>query len=226
RISIDRDRAGVLGVSVEDISRSLQILFGGLDLSKIKLAGKQYDVVVQLDRGSRLTPADLDKLYVRNSAGKLIQLSNLVRYQEGAAPNAIYHYGRMRTATIGGTSLGIPLGTAIKRTEALLKENLPTGFRYAWSGESKELADTGRDVWFVLILAIIIVYMVLAAQFESLVHTITVMVALPLAIFGALGLLWILSGVNHLGTNLYNATHFAANPSAYLKTLSTLIPPI
>ena len=226
RISIDRDRAGVLGVSVEDISRSLQILFGGLDLSKVKLRGKEYDVVVQLDRSSRMSPADLDKLYVRNTAGKLIQLSNLVRYQEGAAPNAIYHYGRMRSAAIQGVPLGIPLGTAIDRTEALLKETLPPGYRYAWSGESKELGDTGRDILFVLLLAITVVYMVLAAQFESLIHPVTVMVALPLAVFGALGLLWILSGVNHLGTGLYAWTHFAPNAPAYARTLSRLIPRI
>jgi multidrug efflux pump len=226
RITIDRDRAGVLGVSVEDISRSLQILFGGLDLSKIKLGGKEYDVVVQLDRSSRMTPADLDKLYVRNSAGKLIQLSNLVRYQEGAAPNAIYHYGRMRCAALGGTPLNIPLGTAMSRTEAILKESLPAGYRYAWSGQSKELGDTGRDVVFVLILAIIVVFMVLAAQFESLVHPFTVMLALPLAVFGALGLLWLLSGINHLGTELYNTAHFSPNAPAYAKTLSAIIPRI
>ena len=226
RLTVDRDRAGVLGVSVEDISRTLQILFGGLDLSKIKLGGKEYDVVVQLDRASRMTPSDLDKLYVRNNAGTLIQLSNLVHLQEGAAPNAIYHYNRMRSASIEGTPLGLPLGTAIQRTEAILKESLPAGYRYEWSGEGKDLADTGRDVLFILILAIIVVYMVLAAQFESLIHPFTVMLALPLAVFGALGLLWLLALVNQLGTGLYAASHGVPNASVWTRTLSAIVPRI
>jgi len=149
-----------------------------------------------------------------------------VRYQEGAAPNAIYHYGRMRSATIEGTPMGIPLGTAIKRAEALLGEVLPTGYRYQWAGESKELADTGRDVAFVLILAIIVVFMVLAGQFESLIHPFTVMLALPLAVFGALGLLWALSGVNQIGTALYAWTHFAPDAPGWAKVLSAIIPRI
>ena len=226
RISINRDRAGVLGVSVEDISRTLQILFGGVDLSKVKLGGKEYDVVVQLDRTSRMTPADLDKLYVRNNSGKLIQMSNLVQYEEGGAPNAIYHYNRMRSANVEGTPLGVPLGTAVERAEAILKETLPPGARYEWSGEARQLADTSRDIVFVLILAVIIVYMVLASQFESLIHPFTVMLALPLAVFGALGLLWALSGVNILGNMFYGWTHFAPNPPAFAKFMSQIVPRI
>jgi len=226
RLSIDRDRAGVLGVSVEDISRTLQILFGGLDLSKVKLGGKEYDVVVQLDRESRLTPSDLDKLYVRNSAGKLIQLSNLVRYQEGGAPNAIYHYDRMRSAKIEGTPAGIPLGTAITRAEVIMRETLPPDVRYTWSGEGKQLAETSQDVVFVLVLAIIIVFMVLASQFESLIHPFTVMLALPLAIFGALGLLWVLAGVNDIGMALYGWTHYAPSAPGWAKFLSAVVPRI
>ena len=226
RITIDRDRAAVLGVSVEDISRTLQILFGGLDLSKIKLGGKEYDVDVQLDRPSRLTPSDLDKIYVRNSAGQLIQLNNLVHFTEGGAPNAIYHYNRMRSATIEGTPLGVPLGTAITRAQALLKDSLPPGFRYEWAGDAKELVETSHDMAFVLVLAIIIVFMVLASQFESLVHPFTVMLALPLAVFGALGLLWLLSLVNFVGFMFYGWANFTPHAPAFAKIMSHLIPRI
>lgn len=226
RISIDRDRAGTLGVSVEDVSRTLQILFGGLDLSKVKVDGKEYDVVVQLDRESRLTPSDLDKLYVRNNTGQLIQLNNLVSYEAGGAPNAIYHYNRMRSSTIEGTPMGMPLGTAIERTEAVLAEMLPGEFRYQWAGEGKDLADTSRDVMFVLILAIIIVYMVLAAQFESFVHPFTVMLALPLAVFGALGLLWLLALVNQIGTGLYAWTTYAPDAPGWARMLAHVVPRI
>jgi multidrug efflux pump subunit AcrB len=199
RLDIDRDRAAALGVSVEDISRTLQILFGGLDLSRIKISGKEYYVMVQLARESRLTPQDLDRLYVRNTAGDLIQLSSVVHHQVGAAPNAIEHYNRMRSATISGTPVGIPLGTALNRVEEMMRTDLPGGFLYSWSGESRDLRDTGHEVWAVLILALIIVYMVLAAQFESLIHPLTVILAVPLAAVGAFGLLWLLNFGGKIG---------------------------
>jgi multidrug efflux pump subunit AcrB len=192
RVSIDRDRASTLGISVADISRTLQILFGGLDLSRIKLGGKEYDVMAQLQRMSRLTPQDLDKLYIRNTKGELIQLSSVVSHEVGAAPNAIEHYNRMRSATISATPVGVPLGTAMQRVEEMLKTELSPGFLYAWSGESKDLRETGGEVWFVLLLALTITYMVLAAQFESLVHPFTVILAVPLGAVGAFGLLWLI----------------------------------
>jgi multidrug efflux pump len=191
QLSIDRNRAAALGVSIEDISRTLQVLFGGLDLSRIKLGGKEYDVIAQLQRESRLVPNDLDRLYVRNNAGKLIQLSGLVTHQSTAAPNAIEHYDRLRSATLSASLGGVPMGTAMDRVEAILSTNLPAGYQYTWAGESRDLKEAGQEIWFVLVLALIIVYMVLAAQFESLLHPLTVMLAVPLAGLGALGLLWL-----------------------------------
>ncbi|HEY8241021.1 MAG TPA: efflux RND transporter permease subunit, partial [Kiritimatiellia bacterium] len=94
RVNVDRDRAAALGISVEDLSRTLQVLFGGLDLSRIKLGGKEYQVIAQLDRRSRMSPTDLDRLYVRNDQGQIIQLSSVVQYESGAGPNAIHHYNR------------------------------------------------------------------------------------------------------------------------------------
>ncbi|HEY0551915.1 MAG TPA: efflux RND transporter permease subunit, partial [Verrucomicrobiae bacterium] len=198
RIDIDRNRAAALGLSIEDISRTLQILFGGLDLSRIKLAGKEYEVIAQLQRQSRLLPQDLDRLYVRNRDGKLIQLSAIVNRTEGAAPNAIEHYNRLRSATISASLNGIPLGTAINRVDEMLKAELPPGFSYEWAGESRDFKDAGSEFLWVLMLALIIVYMVLAAQFESLLHPFTVLLAVPLAGLGAAGLLWL---VNVLGTS-------------------------
>ncbi|HYE33519.1 MAG TPA: efflux RND transporter permease subunit [Methylomirabilota bacterium] len=199
RISIDRNRAATLGVSIEDISRSMQILFGGLDLARIKIEGKEYDVIGQLERGSRSKPQDLDQLYVRNNQGRLIQLSSLVTREVGAAPNVIEHYNRIRSATISGTPTGVPLGTAMERVEALLTDDLPAGMLYRWGGEARDLREAGAEVWFVLALALVIVYMVLASQFESLVHPFTVILAVPLAGVGALGLLWLLNLGGKLG---------------------------
>ena len=193
RLDIDRNRAAALGVSIQDISRTLQILFGGLDLSRIKLDGKQYDVIAQLQRESRMVPQDLDRLYVRNHEGRLIQLSALINRSSGAAPNAIEHYNRLRSATISASLNGVPLGTAIERVEALLQEDLPAGFLYDWSGESRDFKDAGTEFLFIMMLALIIVYMVLAAQFESLLHPLTVMLAVPLAGLGAFGGLWLLN---------------------------------
>jgi multidrug efflux pump len=193
RLSIDRDRAAALGVSIEDISRSLQILFGGLDISRIKMDGKEYDVIAQLERASRLTPHHLDRLYVRGLNGELIQLSSLVTAETGPAPNAIQRFNRLRSATISGTPVGVPLGAAIERTEEILAATMPPGFRYDWAGETRDFKDAGREVWWMFILALIIVYMVLASQFESLVHPITIILAVPLAAVGAFGFLWLLN---------------------------------
>lgn len=192
RLTIDRDRAAALGLSIEDISRTLQILFGGLDLSRIKKDGKEYEVIAQLERMSRLTPADLDNLYVRNDSGKLIQLSSVIRKETGAAPNIIQHFNRMRSATISATPVGVPMGTAMDRVTELLQAELPPDFLYDWHGESRDLRDAGQELFWVFTLALIIVYMVLASQFESLIHPLTVMLAVPLAAIGGLGLLWLL----------------------------------
>jgi hydrophobe/amphiphile efflux-1 (HAE1) family protein len=199
RVSIDRNRAATLGVSIEDISRTMQILFGGLDLSRIKVGGKEYYVMVQLERQSRLTPQDLDKIFVRNNKAELIQLSSIVTHTQGAAPNAINHYGRLRSSSITASPGIVPIGTVVKEVEAMLARELPAGFLYAWGGDAKSLADASTEFWWLLALAAIIVYMTLAAQFESLVHPFTVMLALPLGAIGAFGLLWLLNMGGRMG---------------------------
>jgi len=199
RLSIDRNRAAALGVSVEDISRTLQILFGGLDLSRIKVGGKEYQVIAQLERASRLTPQDLDTIFVRSSKGELIQLSTVVTRETGAAPNAINHYGRLRSASITASPGAVPIGVVVGKAEELLKTELPPGFLYAWGGDAKSLTDASTEFWWVLILAIVIVYMTLAAQFESLLHPFTVILSLPLAAVGAFGTLWLLDFGGKIG---------------------------
>jgi multidrug efflux pump len=193
RLSIDRDRASALGLSVEDVSRTLQILFGGLDLSKIKRDGKEYDVIAQLERVSRGTPQDLDRLYVRNAEGRLIQLSSVVNREVGVSPNRIERFNRLRSATISATLVGVTMGTAVTRVEEMLKTELSDGFLYTWYGESRDMKDAGGEIVWVIALALVIVFMVLASQFESLVHPFTVMLTVPLAAIGALGGLWLVA---------------------------------
>ncbi len=198
KLDIDRDRAAALGVSIRDVSRTLQILFGGLDISSIKQDGKEYEVIAQLERTRRLTPTHLDMIYVRNREGKLVQLSSIIHRRVGVAPNKIERYNRIRSATISGTPVGITIGTAVDRVKAMLDDQMPAGFLYDWSGESRDLQDAGKSIFWVLILALVIVYMVLAAQFESLVHPLTVMLTVPLAAVGALGLLWLLGALGQM----------------------------
>ncbi|MCA9395645.1 MAG: efflux transporter outer membrane subunit, partial [Candidatus Omnitrophica bacterium] len=226
RVHIDRNRAAALGISIRDISRTLQILFGGQDLSKVNLSGKEYDVIAQLEREARLTPNDLERLYIRNNNNDLIQLSNVVSYDIGGGPSGINHYNRFRSATIEATPVGLPLGTVVSNVEALLAKDLPKSFRYEWAGEAKDLKDAGYETVFVLILAVIVIYMVLASQFGSLVHPLTVMLTLPLAAFGAFGSLWALSWVNKLGTMLYGWSHYAPDPPFIAKLLSGIVPRI
>ncbi|MCA9394794.1 MAG: efflux transporter outer membrane subunit [Candidatus Omnitrophica bacterium] len=193
RIRINRDRAAVLGVSVRDISQVLQILFGGLDLARVNLGGKEYDVIVQLERKSRLSPTDLEDIYIRNQEGKLIQLINLIDYEAGGGPSTINHFNRLRSATIEATPRDVPMGEAITRTEALLAQLDERGLRYDWNGEAADLREAGSETLFVILLAILIIYMVLAAQFESLKDPLVILFTLPLSIFGALGSLWLMA---------------------------------
>ena len=221
RVHIDRRKAADLGVSVRDVASTLQILLGGLDLSTFKLANRQYDVMVQLEAADRVTPQDLEKIYVRTREGTLVPLGNLVSMDEGVTPNQINHFQRMRAATISANLVEPPslkerlmtwfavktgklskeqvpqsttLGEALERVEALAKQHLPAGFSLDYTGESKDYKEALGATSFAFVLAILVVYMVLASQFESLVHPVTVMISVLLSLVGAFGAL-LLSGM-------------------------------
>ena len=197
-LAIDRDRAANLGVSVRDISEALQILLGGLDISRFNYEGKQYDVIAQLKRADRLVPDELNSLYVRTKSGQLVPIRNLVTTTEQGSVNSIYHFLRQRSASITGQPQGITLGQAIEKTEEIAKRILPPEVTLEFDGEARELRSGRGEAWQIIFLALIIVYMALAAQFESLVHPFTIMIALPLAVFGALLLLFSLGFINQL----------------------------
>lgn len=225
-LHIDRDRAAVVQVPIEDISRTLQVLLGGQDLSTITRGGEEYEVIVQLDRTSRLTPGKLESVYLRNKSGRLIQLGSLVEHEIVAGPNQIEHFMRQRSATIEGTPTGMPLGEIIERTEAILDSALPSGVQYRWKGEAADLKDSSKDSLFVLLLALIIIFMVLAAQFESLIHPLTVMLTLPLGAFGAFVGLYLLSWCNKIAVSVYGWAHYGADPPVIAQVLSALLPRI
>jgi multidrug efflux pump len=187
-VEIDRNRASDLGVSVRDVASTLQILLGGLDLSTFKLFGETYDVVVQLERSDRDDPRDLLELVVRGNRGKLIPLSSMVQLRETIAPREIPHTNRRRSVTISA-DLGPELsqGEGIERAAAIAREVLPAeGYQVRFTGEAEKFLESGRALVFAYVLAVVVVYLVLAAQFESFVHPFTILVAVAFAFTGAL----------------------------------------
>ncbi|MBI4658708.1 MAG: efflux RND transporter permease subunit [Verrucomicrobia bacterium] len=197
-VRIDRDVASNLGVSVREASEALQLLWGGLDVARYNQKGKEYKVIAQLEREGRLTPLSLQNVYLRASNGRLFPASSVLLPAEQGSPNAINRFGRQRAVTVAGQVQGMPLGVAMEKTEALLARLLPPEVNYRWSGEADEIKEGSSESLKVMILAVLVVYMVLAAQFESLRHPFVIMLALPLALFGALGGLWLFGFVNNI----------------------------
>ena len=226
RVEFDRDRASALGISLEEISRTLQIKFGGLEVSSLQRGGRQYEVIARLREENRMSPDDLTSLHVRSAAGELIPLDSLVNVEVGTGPNRIERFQRRRSVTIEATPAGVPLGRAVEQAEALLAEHLPEDVTYAWSGEALDLQESSADIYAFFFLAIIVVYMVLAAQFESLVHPFTVMLSLPLAFVGAFAGLYMLSWVNFAGEQLHGWVNFAPEVPGFARVLQRMVPRI
>ena len=186
-IHFDRDRAEDLGVPVGDIAGTLQALLGGQKVSTYTRDNKLYNVIVQLDPRERATPSDVSGLYVRGRDNQLVQLSAVTRVDEGIGPRQLNHYNRIAAFTLDASlAPGFTLGEAIDSLNALAKEVLPAGSTTALAGESRELEESGGSLYFAFGLALLVVFMVLASQFESLVHPFTVLLAVPLAVTGAL----------------------------------------
>jgi multidrug efflux pump len=186
-IHFDRDRAEDLGVPVEAIASTLQTLLGGRKVSTFTRDNKLYDVMVQLDPTERATPSDVSGLYVRGRNDQLVQLAAVTRVDEGVGPKQLNHYNRIANFTLDASlTPGFTLGEALDSLNALAKEVLPRGSTTALAGESRELEESGGSLYFAFMLALLVVFMVLASQFESLLHPFTVLLAVPLAVTGAL----------------------------------------
>jgi multidrug efflux pump len=199
---IDRERASDLGVSVRDIASTLQILLGGPELSTFKLGGETYHVIAQLERAERANPMDLYGFYVRSSSGRLVPLDSLVSVTETVSAPVLPHFDRLRAATVkANLSEEMPLGEALERIQAVAAEVLPAGggYRTSFSGESERFYESSGALLFAYIFAVVLIYLVLAAQFESFVHPATVMVAVVLSFPGALFALTLVNGLHLLG---------------------------
>ncbi len=194
RVLIDRNRAADVGVDIREISSSVQQLIGGQEISKFKDVerAKRYDVRVRLVRDQRMNPQDISQISIRTPKGGLIKLAQVVRVEEGIGPNLVNRKDRQRSATIyADTTGGKTLGEAILEVETLAKKYLPPGYSYAFTGQAEAFKESFYYLVMALAQAIIIIYMVLAMQFNSFLHPLTVMLALPLSTVGAFGALYL-----------------------------------
>jgi multidrug efflux pump len=189
-VTLDRDRAEDLGVPARDVATTLQTLLGGRDVTRFTSDNKLYDVILRLDPAERATPSDIAGLHVRGGSGGLVPLDAVTRIEERIGPRQLNHYNRVRSFTLSASMApGFTLGQALDSLQAAAAEVLPPGSTVDLAGESRELRESGSALYFAFALALIFVFMVLAAQYESLVHPFTVMLAVPLAVTGALGAL-------------------------------------
>ncbi|MGI9592354.1 MAG: efflux RND transporter permease subunit [Myxococcota bacterium] len=202
RVVPDRDKAAALGVDARTLATTIQAMIGGMDIATFKEAGKRFDIRVRLEEGDRNRPASIGNLYVRTRDGGVVELANLVDVSMGAAPAKITRSDRQRSVTISGNLEGKKLERAVEEAEAIAAELLPEGVTMAPSGEAEEFKEGFAQFGVAMGLAILVIYMVLAAQFESFVHPLTVMLALPLAMVGALGALWLLDLAGKPGMTL------------------------
>ena len=191
-VTLDRDRAEDLGVPARDIALTLQTLLGGRDVTRFTSDNKLYDVMLRLDPGERSTPSDISGLQVRGRDGALVQLDAVTRVEERVGPRQLNHHNRVRSFTLSASMVpGFTLGQALDSLNAAAAAVLPPGSTIDLAGESRELQESGGALYFAFIFALVFVFMVLAAQYESLVHPFTVLLAVPLAVTGALGALWV-----------------------------------
>jgi multidrug efflux pump len=185
-ITIDRERAAQQGVSVTDIGTTLETFLGGRAVSTFKRGTKQYDVIAQVKPSGRSTPEAIDEVYLKGSGG-LIQLASVVNVKETVAPKELNHYNRVRSATItANLPPGLPLGMALDALDKITREDLPAGIRHDLGGQSREFRESSTSLYLLFLFALVFIYLVLSAQFESFVHPLTILLAVPLAVVGAL----------------------------------------
>ena len=192
KVEINRDKASVLGVSVQDISKTLQAALGGQRYGYFIKDGKQYQVIGQVDRENRDEPYDLQYLYVRNKNGQLVQMDNLVTLTESISPAERNRYNRFVSATVSANlAPGFAIGDGIAEMDRIAAKVLDPTFSTALNGESKDYAESSSSLMFTFIFALVIIFLVLAAQFESFVDPFIILLTVPLALTGAVLSLWI-----------------------------------
>jgi HAE1 family hydrophobic/amphiphilic exporter-1/multidrug efflux pump len=192
-LTIDRMRAKDLGLSTADISQALQSAFSGARSAYFIMNDRQYEVITQVPKSDRNTPTDISKIYIRNNRGESIPISSVLTIEENSNPPNLYHYNRFNSATISASlAEGKTIGDGVNAMERIAKEKLDESFQTALSGPSRDFKESASNTSYALLLALILIYLVLAAQFESFTDPFIIMITVPLAIAGALISLWVL----------------------------------
>ena len=187
RVNIRRDKAATMGTSVQDIAQTLQYGLSGQRMGYFYMNGKQYEILGQINRQQRNQPANIKSLYIRNDEGEMIQLDNLVDFVEAIAPPKLYHYNRFISATVSaGLAEGKTIGQGLDEMDKIASETLDDTFRTALAGDSKDYRESSSSLMFAFILALVLIYLILSAQFESFKDPLIIMLTVPLAIAGAL----------------------------------------
>ncbi len=192
QVDIDRDKAESVGVNVNDIASTLQLYFSGQRYGYFILNGKQYQVIGQAMKEKRDDPSDLSAIQVRSETGALIPLDNLIKVRNESSPPQLFRYNRYVSATVSADpNEGFTIGDGIKAMDKIAKKVLPESFSHSLAGASKEFSESGSSLIFAFLLALVLVYLVLAAQFESFLDPLIIMLTVPLALAGAVLSLWI-----------------------------------
>ncbi len=195
RVTINRDKLSDIGVAVDTVGRTLETMLGGRQVTRFKREGEQYDVIVQVAPLDRTSPADISDAYVRARDGSMVQLSNLVDVREGVAPQSLNHFNRLRAVKLTGTlAPGYAVGEALAAMDDAAKRVLPNTAQTDLDGQSREFRASGGEIYFTFVLALMFIYLVLSAQFESFVNPFVIMLSVPLSMTGALFTLWLAGG--------------------------------
>ncbi len=186
-LTINRKKAAELGISVAEIAKTVELAYSGRRFGYFLKNGKQYQVIAQMRRQDRNDPEDIKKLFVRATGGEMVSLDNLVTFAESASPSSIFRFNRSVSATIQGTPTpGHTLGDGIKELDRVAKKILPEGFHTSLAGQSRDFAESSSSLLFAFVLALLIIYLVLAAQFESFRDPFIIILTVPLSVAGAL----------------------------------------
>ena len=195
KVTIDRQRASDLGVGIDVIGRTMETLLGGRQVTRFNMNGEQYDVVLQVAGDDRNTPQALQQIYLIGRGGTAVQLSSLVKVEEVVAPKELIRFNQLRSATITAVPApGYSLGDALAVLEQAADRVLPSTVLIDYSGQSREFKQSGSSILVVFVLALLFIYLVLAAQFESFVDPVVIMISVPLSITGALAALYFTGG--------------------------------
>lgn len=195
RVEMDRDKLADAGVAVDTVGRTLETLLGGRQVTRFEEDGEQYDVIVQVDKQQRTNPADILDIYVRNDAGDMLPLSGFLTINESVSPQSLNHFNRLRAVIVrAAVTPGYALGEVLAHMQSVAAQQLPDSVQIDLEGQSREFRDSSGSMYFIFAMALVFIYLVLAAQFESWRNPLIIMLSVPLSMTGALLALWLSGG--------------------------------